>query len=198
MIYLHYCSIQSGLALENKKAMTPVQQRTALRIYREHTLQHYYPDLEIKQTQQGKPIAIHPQSLVFNHSHSQNYYVLAYSNEVLDIGVDIEDKTRRFKNIETFAKRNLHTDELEVWLGIGRCPLFLLQIWTIKEAVLKAHGLGIRMQLHSLNTRAHPTWGFGVVEHEILGCFYYQMLDLPNSILTVAYRQGEWQHLYLN
>lgn len=196
MIYLHYCSIQSLLALENNQVVTTAQQRTRLRLYRENALRQHYPDLAIGQAPQGKPIAFRPQNLAFNHSHSAASYALAYSNTVQDLGVDIEEKTRRFKNIEAFAKRNLHPDELQMWQDIGKCPLFLLQIWTIKEAVLKAHGLGIRMQLHRLNTRAHPTWGFGVVEHEVLGHFYYQTFDLPHSILTVAYRQGEWQQLY--
>ncbi|OUY08751.1 4'-phosphopantetheinyl transferase family protein [Acinetobacter populi] len=138
----------------------------------------------------GKPVSLMPAKLYFNHSHSQKYYALAYSEDVQDLGIDIEDFSRHVR-MHALAQHAFHPDEFISWQATGFDRAFWFKIWTIKEAVLKAHGLGIRLSLKELNSRAHPSWDFGMVDHSELGQFTYQCLQLPDSMLTVAYRQKD-------
>ncbi|GAA5017234.1 4'-phosphopantetheinyl transferase superfamily protein [Acinetobacter puyangensis] len=164
--------------------------REAVRHYRLQQLQQIAPDLILDINSYGKPIAKNEPSLSFNHSHSQKYYALAYSEDVQDLGIDIEDFSRNVR-MHALAQHAFHPDEIACWQAIGFDPAFWFKVWTIKEAVLKAHGLGIRLSLKDLNSHAHPSWDFGVVDHPELGQFTYQCLQLPNSMLTVAYRQQD-------
>ncbi len=104
----------------------------------------------------------------------------------MSIGVDIEDLNRQVR-LEALAKHAFHPEEMKVWQALNYDRAFWFKVWTIKEAVLKAHGMGIRLSLNTLNTKAHPTWDFGVVEHELLGSFYYQNIVMSNAMLAVAY-----------
>ena len=195
MIYIEYHSLQHLLHRElvQAKSRLSVQDRQFIRDYRLMRLQNYVPDLEIEMTAQGKPIAKPPHHLAFNHSHSQAHYALAYSDGIIDLGIDIEDLDRDVR-MHALAKKSFHPDEYQMWQRLDYCREFWFKVWTIKEAVLKAHGLGIRLNLNTLNTHAHPTWGFGRVMHPQLGVFMYQHICLAKSVLTVAYRQ-EGHHL---
>ena len=189
MIYLHYRAMTTLVTITQSQRLGLVERRQ-IRHYRDEQLKHDYPEIRIGQQSTGKPISLYPSDVQFNHSHSQNHYVLVHSQDVQDLGVDIEDYGRVAK-MQAFAQRNFHADEYRMWQVLDCCPIFWLKVWTIKEAVLKAHGMGIRLQLSSLNTHAHPTWDFGVVEHLLLGRFAYQCLSLPDAVLTVAYRQQQ-------
>ena len=190
MIYIEYHRLQQVLQRESMQdnARLSVQDRQDIRNYRLKRLQHYAPAIEIEVTTHGKPIAKLPNTLAFNHSHSQAHYALAYSDTVADLGIDIEDMSRNVRMMHALAKKSFHPDEYRMWQSLDYCREFWFKVWTIKEAVLKAHGLGIRLDLHSLNTHAHPTWDFGRVEHLQLGVFMYQHICLAKSMLTVAYR----------
>ena len=190
MIYIEYHRLQDVLHLSSAPSRLSKQDRQVIQNYRLTRLQSYQPNVHIETTVHGKPIAKSPNTLAFNHSHSQHHYALAYSDVVIDLGVDIEDLTRNVR-MQALAKKSFHPDEYAMWQSLNYCREFWFKVWTIKEAVLKAHGLGIRLDLHSLNTNAHPTWNFGRVEHPLLGVFIYQQLCLNNSMLTVAYRQDD-------
>ena len=49
-----------------------------------------------------------------------------------------------------------HPEELKQWQALDYDPEYWFKVWTTKEAVLKASGLGIRMNLNELNTQIHP------------------------------------------
>ncbi len=57
-----------------------------------------------------------------------------------------------------------------------------------KEAVLKASGLGIRLDLNTLNTNVHPEQQGGMCSHPLIGTFAYQNFHLGQVMLTVAWR----------
>ncbi len=65
---------------------------------------------------------------------------------------------------------------------------YWFKVWTTKEAVLKASGLGIRLNLNELNTQAHPTHNGGMCSHPLIGRFAYQNFELGDVMLTVAWR----------
>ena len=109
------------------------------------------------------------------------------SNNVLDLGVDIEDLDRQVR-FDALAKHAFHPSEYEAWQALGCDPTYWFKVWTTKEAILKASGLGIRMDLKDLNTRAHPLQNQGWCEHEKVGVFAYQNFNLQGCMLTIAWR----------
>ncbi len=142
--------------------------------------------LSFAQHEQGKPfLTSHP--LHFNHSHSQQNYTLALSERVSDIGVDVEDLSRKVR-FEALAERTFHAEEYQIWQH-SQDTEYWFKVWTTKEAVLKAAGVGIALDLNSLNTQVHPIHNGGMCSHPQLGSFAYQNFILNNSImLTVAWR----------
>lgn len=145
---------------------------------------------DFAQTEFGKPFLIDYPHFSFNHSHSQNYYALATSNSVRNIGVDIEDLDRKVR-FEALAKHAFHPNEYQTWESLEFDPIYWFKVWTTKEAVLKASGLGIRMSLNELDTQAHATDHGGICQHPLIGVFAYQNYELSHSMLAVA-----WQSEY--
>ncbi len=138
--------------------------------------------------EQGKPY-LQNQDLHFNHSHSQHDYALALSQNVQDLGVDIESLNRKIR-FEALAKHAFHPQEYQCWKALGEDTNYWFKVWTTKEAILKAHGMGIRLDLNSLNTQMHPTHDNGQIVDERLGVFAYQCFDLGHAMLSVAWRSG--------
>lgn len=109
-------------------------------------------DLAFDYNAQGRPsLAGGP---FFNLSHSHSYAALAVS-VTLDIGVDIEGfrkveegvARRFFAKAECAALAALPEDAWQA--GFFRC-------WTRKEAIIKAHGLGLSMPLDSFEVTLVP------------------------------------------
>lgn len=92
----------------------------------------------------------------FNYSHSRDWLALAVAQQ--PVGLDIES-TAREPRVEALVQRYFHANEQA--LSTDLCGF--LQIWTRKEAVLKAQGLGLRIELNSLDTSEtlihHPRLG---------------------------------------
>ncbi len=149
-------------------------------------LQFNSMELEFAKHEHGKPYLLN-HTLHFNHSHSQQYYALAMSEQVKDIGVDVEELDRKVR-LDSLAQHAFHPDEYEIWLSLEQDREYWFKVWTTKEAVLKASGLGIRLDLNTLNTQAHPTNHGGVCSHPLNGTFAYQNFIIGNMILTVAWR----------
>ncbi|QXA06696.1 4'-phosphopantetheinyl transferase superfamily protein [Acinetobacter pittii] len=149
-------------------------------------LQIKITDLEFAKHEHGKPYLLN-QDLVFNHSHSQQYYALAMSQHVKDIGIDVEELDRKVR-LDALAKHAFHPDEYATWLSLEQDREYWFKVWTTKEAVLKASGLGIRLDLNTLNTQAHPTDQGGICSHPLNGTFAYQNFIVGNMMLTVAWR----------
>ncbi|QNX87108.1 4'-phosphopantetheinyl transferase family protein [Acinetobacter seifertii] len=146
-------------------------------------------DLQFAKHEYGKPYLL-DHTLHFNHSHSQQYYALALSERVKDIGIDVEELDRKVR-LDSLAQHAFHADEYATWQNLEQDREFWFKVWTTKEAVLKASGLGIRLDLNTLNTQAHPTNHGGLCSHELIGTFAYQNFILGNMILTVAWRSEQ-------
>jgi 4'-phosphopantetheinyl transferase len=167
------------------------QRKQAIYTFRNYLLSHHLKNNidqnQIETTAHGKPFLKDYPSLAFNHSHSQNYYVLGLSERVADLGVDIEELSRPIR-FEALAKHAFHPHEYQTWQSLDYDPNYWFKVWTIKEAVLKAHGMGIRMSLKELETQAHPTHMGGMCEHPNLGVFAYQNYEIQGCMLTIAWR----------
>lgn len=193
MIYLNHDALEAVLSLDGQRRLT-VADRQVIRHYRDQQLTIFctkqaFPIPIIDHHHHGKPFCKNIPQLAFNHSHSQNHYVLAYSIDAVDLGVDIEDIDRQVR-MQKLAEHCFHPDELLLWQNHDCNRVLWFKIWTIKEAVLKAHGLGIRLNLNELNTTIESTKNTGILIHPLLGKFYYQLLETEKSVITVAYR---WQ-----
>lgn len=143
-----------------------------------------------EKTEFGKPYLKAIPSFFLNHSHSQKVYALASSKQVMDLGIDLEDLDRKVR-FDALAQHAFHPSEYETWQGLECDPVYWFKVWTTKEAILKASGLGIRMDLKDLNTQAHPLQNGGMCENEKIGVFAYQNFEISNCLLTVAWRSEQ-------
>lgn len=142
---------------------------------------------QLATTEHGKPYLVNFPEFYFNHSHSQKNYALATSRNMPDIGVDIEDLDRKVR-FEALANHAFHAHELKHWNDLQQDSGYWFKVWTTKEAVLKAAGLGVRLNLNELNTQVHPVHDGGLCSHPLIGTFAYQNFHLGHVMLTVAWR----------
>ncbi|MFV5515903.1 4'-phosphopantetheinyl transferase family protein [Acinetobacter gerneri] len=167
------------------------QQKQAIYQYRNQLLTTFLDqaiDLDqIAKTEFGKPFLPDFPQFSFNHSHSQKHYALATSDKIRDLGVDIEDLDRKVR-FEALAKHAFHPEEWDNWKSLDFELDYWFKVWTTKEAVLKASGIGIRLSLNELNTHIHPEQDGGMCEHQMIGHFAYQNFTLPHAMLTVAWQ----------
>ena len=167
------------------------QQKQQIYAYRNQLLSQQLNCLiqadDMGSTAYGKPYLVHFPAFYFNHSHSQKHYALASSSQLQDLGVDIEDLDRKVR-FAALARHAFHADELQRWNQFGQDPAYWFKVWTTKEAVLKASGLGIRINLNELNTNIHPEQNGGRCEHPEIGVYAYQNYSVAGCMLTVAWQ----------
>jgi len=151
-------------------------------------LQHWLCELlghtpRIERTDAGKPF-IARSALQFNLSHSPHWVALSWRIGHEPVGVDIEDLGRR-PSFAALAERYFHPAEKSAWLAAdtSESAATWLQIWTRKEAVLKAHGLGLRLQLNTLDTCRDA------VQHPLIGCWQLHSFRLPDAVVSIS-----WPH----
>ena len=92
-----------------------------------------------------------PMSVEFSQSHCVNQFALVMNKRGIPVGIDIEAKDRVIP-MQALAQRILTLDEWVQFKQALDAHDFLLMRWTIKEAVLKASGLGIRLNLNELES----------------------------------------------
>ncbi len=95
----------------------------------------------------------------FNLSHSGNYLVVAISQKD-EIGVDIEHVTRRSTHYTDIAQRYFTQAEGHAIKDAPSSEQSILfhEVWTKKEAVLKAAGIGLSGSLDAFNAlETHPS-----------------------------------------
>lgn len=122
-------------------------------------------EIRIACNEHGKPILSDHPTLQFNLSHSGDQMLLGVSHTV-QLGVDIEfiDKTT---NVMQIAKRHYAEAECQSLEGCddnSRAAEFF-EIWTRKEAYIKATGLGLGHMLNKLPTPAQAVADRWVVEN---------------------------------
>ena len=109
--------------------------------------------LAFEAARHGKPFVLvngQPASISFNVSHSGNHGLIAVAPKGR-LGVDVEERASR-RNLENlfegvFSSRE--KAELESLEGCQQLHMFF-RFWTIKEALVKAHGKGLSMKVAEL------------------------------------------------
>ena len=100
-------------------------------------------DVPVNRTDTGKPVVAG--GVHFNVSHSGDLILLAVSND-RDVGVDVE-RRRDIVRVDALVERWLSPEERDDVARLARGGLTrsdaFLRIWSIKEARLKALGVGI-------------------------------------------------------
>ncbi len=136
---LHYSKFRYKAAL---------QCRALLRLLLSQYLKVSPHDLYIRTTTKGKPfVANYP--IFFNVSHTQSAYIIAIS-KIGRIGVDIEQLVGN-EDIEAMADYAFSVYEKQKVFSSTSEPKEFEKIWTLKEALLKALGVGLVPNLHQLD-----------------------------------------------
>jgi 4'-phosphopantetheinyl transferase len=105
-------------------------------------------DWQFIRNKYGKPEILAPAAtqLRFNLSYAHDLIVIGITKKI-DCGIDVEH-IRHIDNIQQLARRFFSSSEaaeLEAWEEETACERFL-EYWTLKEAYLKARGIGLSLQ----------------------------------------------------
>lgn len=120
-------------------------------------------DIALTRAVQGKPCLDEP-GFAFNYAHSGDWLLLAWSRTVAALGADLETLARE-QAWQALARRYFHANEQAAWQAVPAPAQAAawLRLWTRKEAVVKGHGLGLRLRLDTLDTAGdavqHPELG---------------------------------------
>jgi 4'-phosphopantetheinyl transferase len=124
------------------------------------TLSHYVPVPPeawcFSSGEHGRPELSGPARaawLRFNLTHTRGMVAFAVARE-LDIGVDVESATRRVRH-RALVERFFGEDEVRAFRALApeRQAARFLELWTLKEAYLKARGRGISIPLRGFQLR---------------------------------------------
>ena len=108
-----------------------------------------------KQTNYGKPYlvdSINNENIKFNISHSNDCVVFAFTKNI-DVGVDIEyiDKNLVIEEIIEYCCTELEKNQLNE-LPYNHRYYYFYKLWVLKEAIVKALGLGLSFDLKQIRT----------------------------------------------
>ncbi len=113
--------------------------RTNLRLILSTCLDKTPKEIEFRKSRFGKPYLVHP-DLCFNSSHSKSAFLLGFSFGGR-IGIDIE-LLNGSEDLPSMVQYAFSESETEYCLQ-GKSPERFTEIWTLKEAFLKAVGIGL-------------------------------------------------------
>jgi len=143
----------------------------------------------------GRPSLSHPAggTLAFNISHTNGMVVCALAREP-EIGVDVEDASRAI-GLE-LARRFFSADEadaLEALPEDERAARFF-EYWTLKEAYIKARGMGLSLPLDGFSMQLAagrpPGIRFATTIDDAAGTWQFaQFRPTPRHHLAVAVRR---------
>lgn len=142
--------------------------------------------IELVKNTYGKP-ALVKSDWQFNLSHNDFYAVCAISRN--DIGVDIESTAREIE-ILPVAKRFFHPNEYRAIAGTSEqeCRKVFFQYWTLKEAFVKAIGLGLRYPLDSFALQCvNESWSLGaLVDEHYANDWHCQSITFQKQVIGVV------------
>lgn len=170
------------------------QGRTPLRRVLAAYLGMHADDVILTEEEHGRP-SLAPaldQSLGFNWSHSGNHALIAVGRHVKP-GVDVERLRPRPRALE-IAQRYFTSEEVRALLALQseqRHTAFL-ELWTAKEAVLKAVGRGIAFGLDRLHIVCTPDeLALARLQGEEVGQWQLQRLALKAGLIGALAWKGE-------
>lgn len=134
----------------------------------------------------GKPeLANESTNLFFSLTHTNNCAALVVSGTE-NIGLDAESLLRERTNVLALSERYFSASEyaaVEALEGGQQREMFF-KIWTLKEAYLKARGIGISIPLDSFSFSFSPEEK--IVSSEIEGEWGFHNFQYEDSVLALA------------
>jgi 4'-phosphopantetheinyl transferase len=135
----------------------------------------------------------HDQSLGFNWSHSGNHALIAIGRHITP-GIDVE-RVRERPRALAIAERFFSAGEVAGLAGLppARHALAFLELWTAKEAVLKALGRGIAFGLDRLSVASSARrLILEKLDGDDVDAWQLQRLAVdPALVAALAWRGGE-------
>lgn len=124
-----------------------------LREFLSHYLQTDFVKVAISYSKSGKPYLNNKinSNLKFNYSHSGDYIIYAFTLDD-EIGVDIEE-IKDIPEFDELSRTHFSDEEQSIYFALKNTDekkQLFYKIWTRKEALLKAEGSGITIDLKSL------------------------------------------------
>ena len=135
--------------LEDKLRFTKC--RSVLRNTLSKWLNNNPEEIEITFGKNGKPYLKQTHGIEFSISHTKDFGGIAFSRHY-EIGIDVENINRDTNIIQVAEK--VFTDEERVMLHAEGDPIkrkIFFRLWTAKEALLKATGLGLSLDPKKIN-----------------------------------------------
>jgi len=116
-------------------------------------------------------------------SHSMNHVAIAVSAQGA-VGIDVESN-KRAGDMDEIAERVAHPDELAafVHLGLDAREAALLALWVRKEAILKAAGIGLRLEMNAFQA---PTGQAVPLPGNQAGMAAITMLGMPTGAVAAV------------
>ncbi len=150
--------------------------RTTLRQLLSQYLQLPLASIEFHYNAWGKPFVTAP--LSFNVSHAGNSIVLAFTQGVVPVGVDIE-YLHREHDLLKIARRYFSEAEYQALLQASSCDIkaYFYHLWTQKEAFVKAQGVGLSYGLRSFTVKNYPEAGLVCVDKDANEAGEWQMVS---------------------
>jgi 4'-phosphopantetheinyl transferase len=146
----------------------------------------------------GRPALAHDQSLGFNWSHSGGHALIAIGREIAP-GIDLEQLRPRPRALE-IAKRYFTDDETSALAALAantRHAAFL-ELWTAKEAVLKALGRGLAFGLDRLSvTSTIDRLTLQRLEGEDVQAWQLQRLPVDATLVAALAWRGDARRIRL-
>ena len=112
-------------------------------------LSRHVEKIEFDITEYGKPFLKGGAGIQFNVAHSGDFVLIAIAKD-REVGVDIE-RMRPGIEVEAIASRFFFHEERDWLLSQPDRKDSFYRLWTAKESVLKAVGLGLSMPLDSFS-----------------------------------------------
>ena len=107
-------------------------------------------DLRMGHNAHGKPYLRDDPEWQFNLSHSKHHLAIVCGHTPHSLGIDIESYPRTIR--PAVVEASLSAVEFAHYQQAAEPLRYWLQVWTLKEALLKAAGVGIQQDLHLLDT----------------------------------------------
>ncbi len=149
--------------------------------------------LEFASNSYGKPALrvkhCNPPPLHFNLSHTKGLLVLAVSRSC-EVGVDVESVRREVALLELSARffSSEEHEQLMALSGAAQRERFFA-LWTMKEAWLKARGVGLRVPLNDFSfdfNALHPLLICGRQLHEQAEDWQFRLLHQQHFRIALA------------
>ncbi|MFM1895168.1 MAG: hypothetical protein RLZZ385_242 [Pseudomonadota bacterium] len=162
-----------------------------------HILSLYHPQQppaswQLRTSAHGRPLLVDSglTPLHFNVSHSGDRLAIVFARHGV-LGVDVEQVVAR-RHLRAIARRHFSAQEI-AWfesLDAGQQTQRFFDLWTLKEAYIKARGLGLAIPLQQFSFELTAGAGIRAQFDSPLGedglPWVFRLYDLPGARLAVA------------